>query len=161
MTVQAFPDGPRTPIDRGRWRFAREKSDGAVEADDRHVWIEGGFDPGRIYTVVFRTHRCPVVGVGLAAFRDFASFLRNNAVVGENPVAGAIDHAYAFGVSQSGRFLRTLLYHGMNVDEAGRRVFDGVHAHIAGARRGDFNVRYAMPSTEGATGPWPPAAVRG
>jgi hypothetical protein len=40
----------------------------------------------------------------------------------------------------------------MNTDEAGRRVFDGVHVHIGGGRRGDFNVRFGMPSVEGATG---------
>ena len=152
MTLQEYPDGPRTLIERHRWRFARQNDEGVVEADNRYVWIEGGFDPGRIYTVTYRTNRCPVVGVGLAAIRDFGSFLRNETDAAANPLAGDLDFAYSFGVSQSGRFLRTLLYHGMNTDEAGRQVFDGIHAHIGGGRRGDFNVRFGMPSVEGATG---------
>jgi hypothetical protein len=33
----------------------------------------------------------------------------------------------------------------MNVDDDGRTVFDGVHVHIAGGRRGEFNSRYGQP----------------
>ena len=52
----------------------------------------------------------------------------------------------AYGVSQSGRLLRQFLYEGRNLDEQGEPVFDGVFAHIAGGRRGEFNHRYAQPS---------------
>ena len=51
-------------------------------------------------------------------------------------------------MSQSGRFLRHYLYSGLNLDEAGRRVFDGINIHVAGARRGEFNHRYAQPSQQ-------------
>ena len=33
----------------------------------------------------------------------------------------------------------------MNVDENADPVFDGVHIHIAGGRRGEFNSRYGQP----------------
>jgi hypothetical protein len=56
------------------------------------------------------------------------------------------DAAFAYGVSQSGRFLRQFLAEDRNADEQGRRVFDGVLAHIAGARRGEFNARFGQPS---------------
>jgi hypothetical protein len=36
-------------------------------------------------------------------------------------------------VSQSGRFLRHFLELGMNEDGHGRRIFDGVMSHVAGA----------------------------
>src|SRR5206468_1294105 len=62
---------------------------------------------------------------------------------------GAIRRAVGFGVSQSGRFLRTYLYYGFNRDEGNRRVFDGVMAHVAGAGRGSFNHRFAQPSRDG------------
>ena len=62
-----------------------------------------------------------------------------------NPAAGRIDFALATGASQSGRFLRHFLSDAMNVDEEDRPVFDGVHIHIAGDRRGEFNSRYAQP----------------
>ena len=63
-----------------------------------------------------------------------------------NPCAGSLDRAYLFGVSQSGRFLRHLLYLGLDEDERGRSVFDGVIPHVAGARRGEFNCRFGQPS---------------
>ena len=63
-----------------------------------------------------------------------------------NPCAGSLDRAYVFGVSQSGRFLRHLLYLGLDEDEGGRSVFDGVIPHVAGARRGEFNCRFGQPS---------------
>src|SRR6185312_11455939 len=50
------------------------------------------------------------------------------------------------GVSQTGRFLRTFLYEGLNTDEQGRQVFDGVMAHIAGGARLDVNRRWATPT---------------
>src|SRR5215204_1962969 len=63
--------------------------------------------------------------------------------------AASIARALAFGVSQSGRFLRTYLYYGFNRDERNRKVFDGVIAHVAGAGRGSFNHRFAQPSRDG------------
>ena len=66
--------------------------------------------------------------------------------------SGALARAkymYAFGSSQSGRFLRTFLYQGFNTDVQGRQVFDGVMAHIAGAARLDLNRRGATPTTLG------------
>jgi hypothetical protein len=60
-----------------------------------------------------------------------------------------IKRAYAMGTSQSGRFLRTFLYYGFNADEKGRKTFDGILAHVAGAGRGSFNIRFGQPSRDG------------
>src|SRR5688500_2295150 len=38
----------------------------------------------------------------------------------------------------------------MNVDEYCRRLCDGLMPHVAGARRGEFNHRYAQPSAQHA-----------
>ncbi len=152
LVSQPYPDGPRTEIPRSSWRFARVDEAGTVIEDNRYCWLEGGFEPGCIYTVTYTTNECPVVGAGLLAMRDFSSFLRYGSEADGNPAAGTIDHAYSIGVSQSGRFQRTMLYHGLNVDEAGRQVYDGMHIHIAGSRRGEFNWRHALPSVEGAYG---------
>jgi hypothetical protein len=86
-----------------------------------------------------------VVGTGLLATRDCVAWLRH-APAAENPAAGRIDFAYATGRSQCGRFLRHFLYEGLNVDEDGRQVFDGLLPHVAGARLGEFNQRYGQPS---------------
>jgi hypothetical protein len=150
LTVQEWPDGPRTTISRDRWRFARDEG-GRSMADDTRVWLEGGFEPGKVYEVVYRTRICPVVGTGLLAMRDCVSFLRYADAAG-NPCAGRIRHTFAFGASQSGRYLRTYLYHGLNLDEQGRPVFDGLLPHVCGAWRGQFNHRYAQPSEQHARG---------
>ena len=61
------------------------------------------------------------------------------------------DHKYAigFGVSQSAMLLRGYLYEGFNLGEDGRRVFDGVFAHVAGARRTTFQRFVQMSRTAG------------
>jgi hypothetical protein len=151
LTVQDWADGPRTLIPRDRWRFARDE-DGRLVPDDTRVWLAGGFEPGRIYEVVYRTRICPVVGTGLLAMRDCVSFLRYGEVAAGNPSAGSIRHTFGFGASQSGRYLRSFLYHGLNLDEQGRQVFDGLIPHICGAWRGQFNHRYAQPSDQHSRG---------
>jgi hypothetical protein len=151
LTVRDWLHGPRTVIPRARWRFARDNG-GRPVADPTRVWLDGGFDPGRIYAVTYRTRVCPVVGTGLLAVRDCVAFLRFAGITDGNPCAGALERVYGFGVSQSGRFLRHFLYLGLNVDEAGRQVFDGLIPHVAGARRGEFNHRYAQPSQQAAPG---------
>ncbi|MGD9894569.1 MAG: alpha/beta hydrolase domain-containing protein, partial [Dehalococcoidia bacterium] len=146
LSVSDRPDGERTVIPRDRWRFAHDDNGHAV-TDDTHIRLDGGFTPGLFYEVVYRTRTCPVVGTGLLAVRDFVSFLRY-AAAPENPCAERIDYAFGFGTSQSGRFLRNYLYLGLNKDERGRMVFDGVLPHVAGARRGEFNHRFAQPSVQ-------------
>ncbi len=124
--------GPRTLIPHSQWRFS----------DATHASLDGGFAPGRIYEVVYETKDPPVAGLGLAAVRDFVSYLK----YGPN---ASVKRALGFGVSQSGRFLREFLYDGFNEDERHRQVFDGVWTHVAGAGRGSFNRRFAQPSRDG------------
>jgi hypothetical protein len=57
-----------------------------------------------------------------------------------------LDFTYGHGRSQCGRFLRQFVYDGLNLDEQGRQVFDGLIPDVAGARRGEFNQRYGQPS---------------
>src|SRR5688500_3852566 len=66
LMVRHTDYGERTEIPRSQWRFAREE-DGRVVADDSHVWLEGGFQAGLIYEVIYRTRICPVVGTGFLA----------------------------------------------------------------------------------------------
>ena len=129
-------DAPRL-LPRASWRFA----------GDSRVALDGGFDPGRIYEVVYRSRDPRVVGCSLAATRDLVSFLKNEP--GEaNPLSG-VRQAIGHGISQSGRFLRHFLYQGFNEDERGRRVFDGLFVEVAGAGRGSFNHRFAQASRDG------------
>jgi hypothetical protein len=104
------------------------------------VVLDAGFQPGRIYEIEYPATGDRVAGVGLAAIRDAASAFRYRT---DLPVQGRA--AYVFGISQSGRFLRQFLHDGFNADERGRRVFDAVWPHIAGAGQGSFNERFATP----------------
>ena len=135
-------------IPRQHWRFARRKGETVVPSD-RHIHKDDGFKKGRIYTLVYRACDPRVVGCGLLALRDGAASL----LAGEGPNGTPFEQVLAFGASQTGRVLRHLLHLGLNRDKAGRRVFDGVHIHIAGGQRGDFNHRFAQPSSAGVPAP--------
>ncbi len=138
--------GPPVEIPRERWRFARDDGAGSPIPDHEHVWLAGGFEPGRIYDLLYRTTPCRVAGVGLLAVRDLGAFLRSDTV--NNPSTGELDHLIVTGQSQCGRFLRSYLHLGLNRAEDGSPVYDGVLAHIAGGRRGEFNHRAAQPSVQ-------------
>lgn len=148
LTVRNRVEDTPEVIPRSRWKFARMADQGVPVEDRSRVYLEGGFQPGRIYEVVYVVQDPPLVGLGPAVVRDAVSYLKHNGSDELGIGKGAIQHAIAFGISQSGRFLRTFLYHGFNGDENHRRVFDGVMAHVAGAGRGSFNHRFAQPSRD-------------
>ncbi len=147
LTVRDSVDGPRRIVPRDQWEFARDQ-EGKKVADSTRVYMSGKFEPGKIYEVVYTAENPPIVGLGSAAIRDVISMLKYNSAAAWSIPSGSIARALAFGVSQSGRFLRTYLYYGFNRDEANRKVFDGVIAHVAGAGRGSFNHRFAQPSRD-------------
>ena len=144
LFVRDDDNAPLIEIDRRRWRFARDR-EGVVEPSGKFIRLAGGFEKGRIYTLVYRARGARVTGCGLLALRDAAESLR----AGDGPCATASPTVLAFGASQTGRVLRHLLHVGLNTDSGGNRVFDGVHVHIAGGQRGDFNHRFAQPSSAG------------
>jgi hypothetical protein len=146
LTVREHPDGSPTVIDRSQWRFARVV-DGSVTADPNYIHLAGGFEPGAVYEIIYTTIGAPVIGLGFLAVRDCVSFLKHGTEADGNPCAGTIGHALAYGQSQCGRFLREYLYLGLNADERGRVVLDGIFAHTGSSRRGEFNVRFGQPST--------------
>src|SRR5215831_4058871 len=138
LTVHDGPSSPVQTIPRNEWKIAAAPN-GIV------VTMQKGFEPGRNYEVSYKAANPPISGLGLAAVRDITAFAKHD---GQKRVK----YAVGFGVSQSGRFLRTFLYEGMNTDEKGRQVFDGVVAHIAGAARLDVNRRWATPTGLGTYG---------
>ena len=142
LTVRESRDGQRTVIPRAEWQFA-QMVDGKLTPSDRHIHLNGGFQPGKIYEYVYAVADPVVAGGGFAAIRDFASYAKHAA----DAVTPA-SRVYGEGISQNGRFLRDFLYQGFNADEEGRIALDGVLAHVAGAGRGSFNYRFAQPSRD-------------
>lgn len=137
MTERRLPFDPPEIVPRDRWRFV----------DGQTVALDGGFEPGRIYDVVYRAQDPRIVGCGLAGTRDIVSFFKHASAEEGNPLPG-IHHAIGWGVSQTGRFLRHFLYQGFNADERGRPVFDGVLDQVGGAGRGSFNHRFGQASRD-------------
>ena len=142
LTIRDSRNGQRTVIPRSEWQFA-QIVDGKLAPSDRHIHLNGGFQPGKIYEYVYVVADPVVAGGGFAAIRDFASYAKHDS----NAVTPAA-RVYGEGISQNGRFLRDFLYQGFNADQEGRIALDGVLAHVAGAGRGSFNYRFAQPSRD-------------
>ena len=149
LTVRDWEDGPDIEITRSDWSFANVTDSGVKPSTD-YVYMEKGFQPGKIYYLAYTPAKAPVVGVGMLAVRDIAAFFKKNSTL--NPIKTPFEKVYGFGISQTGRMQRHMLYLGLNLDEEGNKAYDGHIVHVAGARRGEFNNRYAQPSQQSAPG---------
>jgi hypothetical protein len=144
LTARQRERDPRTPLAPQAWRYLSDRQI-EITRPDR-------FDAGAIYEFIYPARDPIVMGLGMAAIRDTVSFFRNRAADdygNSNPLAARgvlrIAHAYAFGMSQSGRFLRDWLWQGFNEDLEGRKVFDGVIPSLAGSRKTFTNFAFAQP----------------
>jgi hypothetical protein len=141
LTRRRYPGSPCETLPPEAWCFGRVETgvgldnqgdEQAVVPSDRHVHIHAGFAPGWIYELVYTGRDPLVLGLGHVAVREAVSFLRHDASEA-NPLAGHVARAYAWGRSQTGRTIRDFIWRGFNADTQGRRVFDGVIPHVAGA----------------------------
>ena len=114
------------------------------------------FNPNLLYEMVYTAKNPLVLGVGFAAFRDLASFLRYGSVApggGSNPIAGTVSKALTVGGSQSAAFLHGFIFWGFNEEgrdnsghnQKGRIVFDGAWPQIDG-RMMVMNIRWGQPN---------------
>ncbi len=144
LTVRQYSNDPRKEIPREDWRF--------LSSTQIEITRPAGYDASAIYEFIYPACAPVVMGLGFAAVRDMVSFMRyaNEDSAGvANPLniegQPAVDCALAYGLSQSGRFLRDFLYQGFNEDLDGRKVFDGVMACMAGSRKTFINYAFAQP----------------
>jgi hypothetical protein len=157
LTRRRYAEDERIPVDPDTWQFARvegglgldnQGAESAIVPSDTHIFMPGGFEPGWIYEIVYTGRDPLVLGLGHVAVRDLISFLKNeetDSAGNPNPAGGPghVEKAYGWGRSQTGRCIRDFLYHGFNADAGGRKVFDGVLPHVAGAGRMWMNYRFA------------------
>lgn len=141
LTVRAHTDDARERPAGLSFRF--------TDAGHIEITRPAGFDAGAIYELVYTARDPMVLGLGFAAVRDVAAFLRHEAP--DHPLGRPVQRAYAHGISQSGRALRDFLYWGFNEDEHGRVVFEAMNPHIAGTRRSFTNARFAQPGRNPAS----------
>jgi len=137
-------------LPRNSWSLTRSDN-GVSIADPTWITFDDGFEPGKVYRLEYTAKNPRVTGLGLAALRDAMSFFRfenSDATGTPNPLVangGQLpDTVIAYGLSQSGRVLNTLLWQGLHVDEIGRMVFDGAMIDTAGSGKGSFNFRFAQ-----------------
>ena len=145
LRIQRRYDDPGVMLPRSAWRFASRSSDGTVKADPCAFLLATPVSGPALATLTYRGDQPLVTGLGLAAVRDFAAYVREHGIA-DRPGGGVM---LAYGYSQSARFLRDFLYRGFNRAASGRPVFDAVLDAGAGAGRGSFDLRYASPGDAG------------
>jgi len=139
LSVRERAGDPRTEVPRSQWSFV----------DARSIKLADGAKPkpGWLYEFHYEATNPKVQGLGFAATRDVVSWLRHDPALAAT--GRKVSHALAIGFSQAGRYLRHHISAGFNRDEQGRKVFDGVHAHIAGVGRIFFNTPFGQPARTG------------
>ena len=151
LTCRRLEQDTRQPVAASDWQFAAADAAGNIMPSATRCYLPEGFRPGWIYELIYTAKDPLVLGLGFAGVRDLIDFLRHadeDAAGQANPLrdgAPGIERAYAWGRSQSGRFLRGFVYEGFNAAEGGRRIFDGVFSHVAGGGRLQLNYRFAQP----------------
>ena len=140
LTVRERADDEPRELPLNQWSFV----------DARSIKLREGTKPkpGYLYEFRYEAKNPKVLGLGFAATRDVISWLRHDPAA-IAATGGKISHALAIGFSQAGRYLRNHISEGFNRDEAGRKVFDGIHSHIAGVGRIFFNTPFGQPARTG------------
>ncbi len=143
LTVKQHLTDPAVVIDASGWDYT-------TPAGTAIKLTSGAFQQSAIYEFSFTAKNPIVAGLGLAATRDFVSFLKNAAAddAGHpNPLAGNARKVYAFSISQPARYINDFQTLGFNEDDSGRhgrRVFDGVLNWLGGGSGVEINYRFSQ-----------------
>ena len=151
LTYREYEEDERIPIKPAEWIFGYQETDGQIVPSDQHCYLRSGFKPGLIYELIYTAINPPVLGLGFLGVRDLIWFLKSEKADANqipNPLYSKdapVERAYAWGRSQSGRFLREFVYQGYNAASNQQKVFDGIFPHVAGGGRVCLNYRFAQP----------------
>ena len=100
-----------------------------------------------IYEFAYIAMNPTVNGLGLAAIRDFNSFLRyasRDDFNTPNPLAGDVQRIYTYTLSQPARTLNDFTHLGFNEDEKHRKVFDGMMQWVGAGDGLNMNYRWSQ-----------------
>jgi len=142
LTVRQHLTDPAAPIPDSGWEYTS-----AAGTAIRLLPAGTPFEQSAIYEFSYTAKNPVVAGLGLAATRDFVSFLRYATADdfgNPNPLAGDVQRTYAFAISQPARYMNDFQTLGFNEDEAGRRVIDGILNWLGGGSGVAINFRFAQ-----------------
>ena len=147
MTMRAKEGDPRISAANSEWSFGACNDAGVITTGEKQICMPAGFQPGWLYELIYRAKDPLVHGLGFAATRDLAQFLKHSEKDSSgkaNPIYRRGQKALLIGTSQSGRAIRAFLHLGFNRDETGRTAYEGMYPHIGGGLHG-MNIRFAQP----------------
>jgi Alpha/beta hydrolase domain len=141
LTVRVHYEDPTENVPAASWEYVNDRTIRLLPSGTPFV-------QGRLYEFTYLAKDPAVAGLGFAAIRDIATFLRRS-VTDEggtpNPLGDDVRFVYSYCFSQPCRFMHDFLQLGFNEDEHGRRVFDGILNWVGGASGGFFDYRFAQP----------------
>ena len=138
LTVRAGLDDAPTTLPASQWEYT---SGGTAI---RLLPAGTPFQQSAVYEFTY-TAKGPVVSaVGLAATRDFITFLRYGTAAQGNPLAGHVQHTFSYSISQPSRTLNDFENLGFNEGEDGQRILDGILSHTGGGSGDQINYRFGQ-----------------
>jgi hypothetical protein len=141
LTVRERLDETPTPVPAGGWEYADERTIRLLPAGTP-------FKQSHIYEFTYTAKDPLVAAIGLAATRDFVSFLRHakaDEAGTPNPLASDVRHTFSFSISQPSRTLNDFVAYGFNQDERGARAIDGMLQWTGAGNGVQINYRFAQP----------------
>jgi hypothetical protein len=149
LTVRKnYADAP-IPVPESDWDYVDAKLN-AVKLTSGNFGGAGSFGPTALYELTYIARDPTVVGLGFAAIRDLASFLRNAKADDQgtpNPLAGDVQFIYTFCSSQPCRTMHDFVQLGFNETEgaAPAKAIDGILNWKAGGSGIFMNYRFGQP----------------
>jgi hypothetical protein len=137
LTVRHRLDDTPRVMDDGEWDYQ----------SPTRIGLAGGtpFQQSWIYEFTYVAKDPVVSGVGLAATRDWLTFLKHATAAQGNPLAGHARYdAYSYSISQPSRTLNDFQALGFGEGEDGRRSLDGILSHTGGGSGDQINYRYGQ-----------------
>jgi hypothetical protein len=140
LTARALLNDTPMVVPAGSWAYTD-----ATRTAIRLLPAGTPFQRSWIYEFTYTAKNPVVTGIGLAATRDWVSFLRHGTAAQGNPLAGDVLHTFSYSISQPSRTLNDFVHLGFNEDENGFRVLDGILSHTGGGSGDQINYRFAQP----------------
>ena len=136
VIVREHGGAPAVELPRDAWRFP----------DAAHIEVKGGFTPGALYDVIYRSANPPIVGLGFLAIRDVGAWLRWADAASGNPCAARSSARTFSACRKAVGSCATCFSSDSTKTSRGGWCTTRSCRTWPGARRGEFNLRLGQPS---------------